>query len=341
MKFDDESFALFLDLDDVTPEIVESKEAQEVRSRIESRKAEEELDLSEFDDNDDDDFEFDAEKSFEEGFDDEEDEDEDNTQSNEEDGDESSEDTEDDGETNEESVDVDLDTVITLPNGTSLTIEELQNGYAEHVAIQEQRTQVMDLISSFEEAKSRSEEMFKLSVLECDKALKEYEGVDLKALRRQDPAAYGQHRDFIDATLEKRKALINELRVQEERTKQEEYEDYVRKCTACREVLEHDIPGWSNELYQELMQFAVDSGVSEEDIIKENRPTFFKMAYKAMKYDRGESMAKKAKVKRVGAPSKVVSSAGVTKDSSKKEKAIAAYKQGKLSNEEAFSLLDD
>ena len=77
MKFDDESFALFLDLDDVTPEIVESKEAQEVRSRIESRKAEEELDLSEFDDNDEDDFEFDAEKSFEEGFDDEEDEDED------------------------------------------------------------------------------------------------------------------------------------------------------------------------------------------------------------------------------------------------------------------------
>lgn len=337
MTFNDEDFSTFLQLDDVKTELSNTKEAQDTFNRIKEKEQEEEI--TDFD-IEEEDF---SDVNWEDGilnnkFEDEESEDdteeEDNESGDEEVGEEGEEPT-------EEAVDVDLDTLITLPNGQSLTIEELQNGYAEQAAVQEQRAQVMDLLSKFETAKAESSKMMELSVLECDKALQAYANVDLRKLAKENPAEYVRHQEYIEATRNKRAELMQEMQIQAERKKQEEYEQYVQQCTACRQVLEHDIPGWNNELYQELMQFAVDSGVSEEDIVKENRPSFFKMAYKAMKYEKGESMAKKAKVKRVGSPTSVVTSSSTKKSDDAKARKIAAYKQGKLSNSDVFSLLED
>lgn len=340
MDFNDNAFAEFLQLDDVKAEYVNTLEAKDVIERSKA-KPEPEEEITDFDVDDDfDGIDWEAALLNKEFEDEETDEAEDDDQSKEK---EASDDSEVDGEEDNEpeAVDVDLDTLITLPNGTSLTIEELQNGYAEQTAVQEQRAQVMDMLSKFEAAKAESSKMMELSLLECDKALQAYATVDLKRMIKENPAEFARHHEYIEATKAKRAELVQELQIQEERNKQAEYEQYVQQCTACRQVLEHDIPEWSNELYQELMQFAVDSGVSEEDIVKENRPSFFKMAYKAMKYEKGESLAKKAKVKRVGAPSAVVSSSSTKKSDSLKERKLAAYKQGKLSNADVFSLIED
>lgn len=336
--FDENAFAEFLQLDDVKTEYTNTPEAKDVieRSKV---KPEPEEEITDFDIDDNfDDIDWDAALLNNEFEDEQTKEDEDKKEEGEED---SEEDGTDEDEHEQEAVDVDLDTVITLPNGTSLTIEQLQNGYAEQTAVQEQRAQVMDMLSAFETTKAESAKMMELSLLECDKALKAYANVDLKRMIKENPTEFARHHEYIEATKAKRAELVQEIQLQEERNKAAEYEQYVQQCTACRQVLEHDIPEWSNELYQELMQFAVDSGVSEEDIVKENRPSFFKMAYKAMKYEKGESIVKKAKVKRVGAPTAVVSSTSTKKSDSVKERKLAAYKQGKLSNEDVFGLIED
>lgn len=343
----DEAFAAFLSLEDTSPALRESTEAKHTSERITQAKQEAEIDTTDFDDTEDEFDGVDWMAALEDGFDDDitatpkTKADDSSEESNKEEGDATSSDNPDDTEAvEEEAVDVDLDTLITLPDGRSLTIEELQTGYAEQTALAEQRQQVVDMLSKFEQDKEAAKSMMELSVLECDRTLQGYAQVDLKRLLKENPAAYAQHHAYIQATQEKKAHLIQEMNAIKERQKKDEYEAYVRQCNSCLEVLQHDIPGWNNELYQELMQFAVDSGVSEEDISKENRPSFFKMAYKAYQFEKGISLAKKAKVKRVGAPTKTIG-ASSQKDSSEKERKIAAFKQGKLSTKEVFDLLED
>ena len=331
----DEAFAAFLSLEDTSPALRESTEAKHTSERITQAKQEAEIDTTDFDDTEEEFDGVDWMAALEDGFDD------DITANPKTKADDSSEENPDDTEAvEEEAVDVDLDTLITLPDGRSLTIEELQTGYAEQTALTEQRQQVVDMLSKFEQDKEEAKNMMELSVLECDRTLQGYAQVDLKRLLKENPAAYAQHHAYIQATQEKKAHLIQEMNAIKERQKKDEYEAYVRQCNSCLEVLQHDIPGWNNELYQELMQFAVDSGVSEEEISKENRPSFFKMAYKAYQFEKGISLAKKAKVKRVGAPTKTIG-ASSQKDSSEKERKIAAFKQGKLSTKEVFDLLED
>ena len=91
------------------------------------------------------------------------------------------------------------------------------------------------------------------------------------------------------------------------------------------------------------MQYAIDLGATEEEVLKENRPSIFLALHKAYQFDKGKQQVM-AKIKRPGAPRKVVKSdAAKSRTSNKPDnaKVAKAFAEGRVSHEDAFKFLVD
>ena len=239
--------------------------------------------------------------------------------------------------------DVDYETVITLPDGRELTIEELAGGYQEGTAITQREEQLQQHIATFEERVSGLKNVLDLAQLEADRVIQDYEGFDWEELAASDPQAYVENSRF----LERYKARKAELVAAQNRLQQEaankEQEVFQAKCIECVNVLKREIPNWDENLYQGLMQYAIDLGATEEDILKENRPSVFLALHKAYQFDKGKQQVM-AKIKRPGAPKKVVKTTGAkakTSNQPDNAKAAKAFAEGRIGHEDAFKYLVD
>lgn len=239
--------------------------------------------------------------------------------------------------------DVDYETVITLPDGRDMTIEELANGYIVGTELAEREEQLGRHVSAFEERVAGLKDVLDLASLEADRVIQDYEGFDWETLAAQDPQAYVENSRF----LEKYKQRRAELERAQERIRQEqsqkEQEAFQSKCIECVNVLKREIPNWDDNLYQNLMQYAIDLGATEDEVLKENRPSIFLALHKAYQFDKGKQ-AVMAKIKRPGAPRKVVKASGAkprTSQNPNSAKVAKAFSEGRINHEQAFNFLED
>ncbi|MFW3388175.1 UNVERIFIED_CONTAM: hypothetical protein RF648_19495, partial [Kocuria sp. CPCC 205274] len=77
-----------------------------------------------------------------------------------------------------EAYDVDFDTVITLPDGRDMTIEELSNGYLAGSDLTERESKFQETLSQFEERVAGMKDILQLSELEADRVISDYQGFD-------------------------------------------------------------------------------------------------------------------------------------------------------------------
>lgn len=239
--------------------------------------------------------------------------------------------------------DVDYETVITLPDGRDMTIEELANGYIVGTELAEREEQLGRHVSAFEERVAGLKDVLDLASLEADRVIQDYEGFDWETLAAQDPQAYVENSRF----LEKYKQRRAELERAQERIRQEqsqkEQEAFQSKCIECVNVLKREIPNWDDNLYQNLMQYAIDLGATEDEVLKENRPSIFLALHKAYQFDKGKQSVM-AKIKRPGAPRKVVKASGAkprTSQNPNSAKVAKAFSEGRINHEQAFNFLED
>lgn len=239
-----------------------------------------------------------------------------------------------------EAYDVDFDTVITLPDGRELTIEELSSGYVAGTDLSAKQQEIQEHITQFEERVAGLKDVLMLAELEADKVIKDYEGFDWEEVAAKDPQAYVENSRFLERYKARKAELVAaQQRIQtEEKTKADEA--YKAKCVECVQVLKKEIPNWDEPLYQNLLQYAIDLGSSEEEILQENRPSVFLALYKAYQFDKGKERVL-AKIKRPGAPRKVVKSGSKNKTGDKTAAAAKAFSNGRLSHEDAFKYLED
>lgn len=239
--------------------------------------------------------------------------------------------------------DVDYETLITLPDGRELTIEELAGGYQEGTAITQREEQLQQHIASFEERVSGLKNVLDLAQLEADRVIQDYEGFDWEELAANDTNAYVENARFLDRYKQRKAELVAaQQRIQAEHDKKEQ-EVFVAKCTECVNILKRDIPNWDENLYQGLMQYAIDLGATEEEILKENRPSVFLALHKAYQFDKGKQQVM-AKIKRPGAPKRVVKGTGAKPKPSQEPdnaKVARAFSEGRINNEQAFKYLVD
>lgn len=239
--------------------------------------------------------------------------------------------------------DVDYETVITLPDGRELTIEELAGGYQEGTAVAQREEQLQTHIANFEERVSGLKNVLDLAQLEADRVISDYEGFDWDKLAAEDPQAYVENSRFLERYKQRKADLVTAQNRLQAESQHKEQEVYQAKCIECVNILKREIPNWDENLYQSLMQYAIDLGGTEEDILKENRPSVFLALHKAYQFDKGKQQVI-AKIKRPGAPRKVVKTTGAKPKPSNtpdNAKAAKAFAEGRIGHEDAFKYLVD
>lgn len=240
-----------------------------------------------------------------------------------------------------EAYDVDFDTIITLPDGRELSIEALTNGYVQGTDLTERETSFKESVAEFEERVAGMRGVLELSQLEADKVIADYEGFDWDALAASDPQAYVENNRFLERYKARKAELVAAQQRLQNETDAKVQEAYQAKCVECVQVLKKDIPNWDEPLYQNLLQYAIDLGADEQEVLKENRPSIFKALYKAYQFDKGKERVM-AKIKRPGAPKKVIkTNAKPAPTGDKKAVAAKAYASGRMSQSDAFKFLED
>lgn len=276
-----------------------------------------------------------------------EDEDEDAEESEEE-GEESEEEgtEEEGGESDEEEVDFESYEV-TLPNGETVVLSEMVKGYKAAADLEAERAELSTLQEQFTQQSAGVGKYLELARLEADRVIEDYSDFDWAAYKKDDPVGYVENREFLDRYKARRVEIIDAMQELEDKKAAEEASAFQAKAKEAGVVLARDIPGWNNDMYQQLMMYAVENGADAEDVANSIDPVMFKILHKAMQYEKGKQTVK-AKVKKVGTPSKVVkaSSKPVTTNAggNVKKAIIKKMENGGLNERElsnSFAFLED
>lgn len=330
MIIDTESFDIFSKLDDLEAVEVETDKAP-AEAEAETEESDTGFDFDEIDES--------------EG---EEAEAEEETEAEEEEETESEETDEVDEEVEEEDAEEEVDYEgyeVTLPSGETIKLNEAIAGYKNAQALEAEKAAFESARTEFEDKSKDLSRFLELAKLEAEKVVEDYDGFDWGELSRTDPAKYVEHREFLD----KYKARLKEIRGAFERMETEKVEKEQESIQAaareCVTILQRDIPGWGQELYGNLMDFAIENGMAEENVRSITDASTFKLLFKAYQYDKGKAVAK-AKIARIGTPKKVVKSApkAVVKKVSQKEVMAKKLAEGKATAGDlinAFDFLED
>lgn len=269
------------------------------------------------------------------------------------DDDDSEEESEGSDEVSEETPDeeeVDFETYeVTLPNGEVVVLSDAIAGYRNAETLRKEREDFESTREAFVKKSETVTRQLELARLEADRVIEDYEDFDWATYKKDDPVGYVENREFLDRYKSRRDEIINAMEEIDAKKKADESENFKEKAREAGVILARDIPGWSNDLYQQLMVYAVENGANSEDIANSVDPTIFKVLYKAMQYEKGKQVVK-AKVKKIGgSPQKVVKAtskpAQVTnKEGANRKAIIRKMENGGLTERElssSFSLLED
>lgn len=246
------------------------------------------------------------------------DDDDEDTSKNKDDVETKNEDSDDDDEDNDyedDELEVSLDTIITLPDGTSKSIAQLTQDYATSEEIKEKQSNLSSKEAELLERGANLDKDLALAKLEADDVVEKFDGFDWAALLAENPEEYGKAKMYVERH-QKRSNEIRRLMDEREAIKaDEEKKILTEKAQNCVTVLSKDIPGWSGDLYRDILSYAIDKGADPDYISKCTDPGVLKAFYDSMKLQKGENIVK-AKVKRnSGSPKR-------TLNTSTKEKIV-------------------
>lgn len=209
-------------------------------------------------------------------------------------------------ETEEDTEEVDFESYeLTLPNGDTVILNDLVKGYRNNAELETEKQEFASMKADFDSQMSGIQSRLELSLLEADKVIADYKDFDWKSYKDDNAVGYVENREFLDRYIQRREEILSEFtKIKEEEAKQES-ETFKAKAKESGVILARDIPGWNNDVYQQLMVYAVENGADATEIANTIDPMVFKMLHKAMQFDKGKQTVK-AKVKRLGSPKKVV-----------------------------------
>ncbi|MCS5737580.1 hypothetical protein, partial [Herbiconiux daphne] len=107
-----------------------------------------------------------------------------------------------------DTVDIDLDTIITI-HGKEYTAEELVNRYQEDEIFNQRKAEFEAERNAFIEDKEASVKLLDLTYLECDRQLAEYQnGFDWEWLAANDPRSYIENKQYVERLQHKKQEVI-------------------------------------------------------------------------------------------------------------------------------------
>ena len=292
----------------------------------------------------------------EDGLDNEDTEEDDESEDNLDDPDDTDELDDEDGETDEDEDDEEDDEeplaasddqiVDINVNGESkqVSVKDLKRLYGQEASLTKKSQDLANQRKQSDESLAQTQLSYQKLLERAEARFKPYADIDmLVASRQMDPDTFAQLRQDAKQAEEDLTFLKEESNTLVSQQQQQFAEQSKEAAANCVKVLQEQLPDWGNELYSDIRNYAVKSGLPQEQVDQYTDPQVIMLINKARLYDQSKQSAKskKAKAKLTKSKSgktKVLSSrkAPISKEASAERKRQAAIK-----NLHGHSDLDD
>jgi hypothetical protein len=312
-----------LDVDDAADAILGRWDDGETLSEVEEEDAtsedlaETEVDEDELDDEEDDQDDLELE-----------DPDEDETEDDSEETDEDEDDDEDD-----EPLAASDDQIVDIAvNGESkqVSVKDLKRLYGQEASLTKKSQDLATQRKQSEEQLAQTQMSYQKLLERAEARYKPYADIDmLVASREMDAETFSQLRQDAKQAEDDLKFLQEESG-QLVSQAQQQHQQATREAAAdCVKVLQEQLPDWGNELYADIRDYAVKSGLPKDQVDQYTDPQVIMLINKARLYDQSKQSANskkaKAKLKKSKSGKKVLSS----KKAPPSKKTIQKAKQQK------------
>lgn len=232
---------------------------------------------------------------------------------------------------------------IDLPSGETVVLSELVQGFKNAAALAEEQQKLQSLKEEMESKSAGMDRFLRLAKLEAERVIEDYNDFDWVTLAKEDPQAYVENREFLDKYKARHKEILSAVDDLEQKEINEKKRVTSEKAREANAMLARDIPGWGEAMYRKLIEYGVEKGANQEDLLNSTDPFIFKLLHKNMEHEKGVQTVK-AKVKKIGgAPKKVVKAAPKSPSVSKNAKREALLKKAEATGDMSlmFQLLED
>lgn len=315
---------LALDIDDAADAILGRWDDGETLSEVEVEDATSE-DLAETEVNEDDEIE-----DEEDNQDDLELEDPEEDETEEDDGET---DTDEDDEEDDEPLSATDDQVVDITvNGDSkkVSVKDLKRLYGQEASLTKKSQDLANQRKQSEEQLAQTQMSYQKLLERAEARYKPYADIDmLVASREMDAETFSQLRQDAKQAEDDLKFLQEESGQLVSQAQQQHQQATREAATECVKVLQEQLPEWGNELYSDIRDYAVKSGLPKEQVDQYTDPQVIILINKARLYDQSKESANskkaKAKLKKSKSGKKVLSS----KKAPPSKKSIQKAKQQK------------
>ena len=295
-----------LDVDEAAEAILGRWDDGETLSEVEVEDAtsedlaETEVDEDEIDDEEDDQDELDLEDPDEDGTEDEDVDD----------------DIDEDDEEDDEPLAASDDQIVDIAvNGESkqVSVKDLKRLYGQEASLTKKSQDLATQRKQSEEQLAQTQMSYQKLLERAEARYKPYADIDmLVASREMDAETFSQLRQDAKQAEDDLKFLQEESG-QLVSQAQQQHQQATREAAAdCVKVLQEQLPDWGNELYSDIRDYAVKSGLPKDQVDQYTDPQVIMLINKARLYDQSKQSANskkaKAKLKKSKSGKKVLSS---------------------------------
>lgn len=194
------------------------------------------------------------------------------------------------------------------------TIKELREGYMRQkdyhrktAEVARQREEVGEKVRQAVESERTlyATQLQQLQAVLLETAAPELRDVNWNHLAANEPAEYVRLRNRADQISNVLKDVQTKQQELTKKQADEQRQAMQKAAQESRARLESEIPGWSDNLYQELMQVGVSVGYKQEEVANWLDPRAFKVLHEAYEY-RKLKAGKPPAASRVATPPKVI-----------------------------------
>ena len=318
---------LALDIDDAADAILGRWDDGETLSEVEVEDATSE-DLAETEVDEDDEIEDEEDDQDELDLEDPDEDDtvdEDEDQDVEDDADEEEDDDEHTVASDDQIVDISV-------NGESklVSVKDLKRLYGQEASLTKKSQDLATQRKQSEEQLAQTQMSYQKLLERAEARYKPYADIDmLVASREMDAETFSQLRQDAKQAEDDLKFLQEESGQLVSQAQQQHQEATREAAAECVKVLQEQLPDWGNELYADIRDYAVKSGLPKDQVDQYTDPQVIMLINKARLYDQSKESANskkaKAKLKKSKSGKKVLSS----KKAPPSKKSIQKAKQQK------------
>ena len=231
-------------------------------------------------------------------------------------------------------------------NGESkqVSVKDLKRLYGQEASLTKKSQDLANQRKQSDESLAQTQLSYQKLLERAEARFKPYADIDmLVASRQMDPDTFAQLRQDAKQAEEDLTFLKEESNTLVSQQQQQFAEQSKEAAANCVKVLQEQLPDWGNELYSDIRNYAVKSGLPQEQVDQYTDPQVIMLINKARLYDQSKQSAKskKAKAKLTKSKSgktKVLSS---RKAPLSKEGAAERKRQAAIKNLHGHSDLDD